>query len=136
MPLTASLALSLSAIILPSASLSNAPAVMPQAQTVKEYVEIYFADAPVMVDIARCESQFRQFDKKGNVLKNPKSSAVGIFQVMSSIHVEDAKDKGMDIYSIEGNLEFARHLYEEKGTKPWNASKACWSRGSGILAKN
>lgn len=138
MPLTtsaASVALALSAFMAPQPSVGNAPATMPAAQTVKEYVEIYFADTPVMIDIARCESQFRQFNKKGDILKNPHSSAIGLFQIMSSLHSDTAADMGMDIRSIEGNLEYARHLYEEEGTKPWNSSKKCWGT-SGHLAKS
>ncbi len=139
MPLTtsaASVALALSAFMAPQPSVGNVPATMPAAQTVKEYVEIYFADAPVMIDIARCESQFRQFDKKGNVVKNPNSTAMGIFQIMSSLHKDTAADMGMDILSIQGNLEYARYLYEKEGTKPWNASKACWSKGSHLAKAN
>jgi hypothetical protein len=126
MPL-ASVALAFSAFMAPAPAAEQA--LMPQAQTVKEYVEIYFADEPVMIDIASCESHFRQFDKHGNVLKNSAgSSAVGIFQIMSSIHAKDAKNMGYDITTIDGNLGYAKYLYEAKGTAPWNASKACWDK--------
>ena len=136
MPLAASVTLAVSALMAPQPMLGTTVAVLPEAQTVKEYVEIYFADVPVMIDIARCESQFRQFDKKGNILKNPGSSAVGVFQIMSSLHKEPGAKMGMDINSVEGNLEYARYLYESSGTKPWNASKHCWAKSySGVLAK-
>lgn len=135
MPLAASVTLAVSAFMAPQASLGSTAVAMPQAQTVKEYVEIYFADAPIMIDIARCESQFKQFDKKGNVVKNPNSTAVGLFQIMSSLHNKPAEKMGMDIYSVDGNLEYARHLFEEEGTKPWNSSKACWSKGSHLAKK-
>ncbi len=135
MPLATSVALAISAFMAPQASVGNAPVAMPQAQTVKEYVEIYFADQPVMIDIARCESQFRQFDKKGAILKNPTSSAVGIFQIMSSLHAKPADKIGMDIYSIEGNLEFARHLFDEEGTTPWLSSSKCWGKHQHIARK-
>lgn len=99
------------------------------AQTVEEYVHEYFADIPVMIAIAECESQFRQFDKDGKILKNPTSTAIGIFQVMASIHQEHADtDLGLDITNIQGNAGYARYLYEKQGTTPWNASKACWSK--------
>ncbi|MBC7836920.1 hypothetical protein H7X87_04060 [Acetobacteraceae bacterium] len=102
---------------------------MPKAQTVEEYTRDYFVDIPVMVAIAGCESHFRQFDKNGNVLKNPNSTAVGVFQIMASIHQESADENlNINIMTIEGNAAYARHLYEEKGTKPWNSSKACWSK--------
>ena len=105
---------------------------MPTAQTVEEYVREYFADIPVMAEIAKCESQFRQFNKNGQVLQNPGSTAVGVFQIMGSIHAELADEKlGLDIYSLQGNAAYARYLYDKQGTKPWEAdpaSKKCWGK--------
>lgn len=135
MPLAASVALAFTAFVAPQPMVGNAPVIHPQAQTVQEYVEIYFADAPVMIEIARCESQFKQFDKKGNVVKNPRSTAIGIFQIMSSLHKAPAAEMGMDITTIEGNADFARHLYETEGTKPWNSSKGCWGKSNLIARK-
>lgn len=109
---------------------------MPQAQTVKEYVQEYFDDLPVMVSIAECESHFTQFDKNGNVLKNSQgSSAVGIFQIMTSVHDETADKLGLDINTIQGNSAYARFLYNKLGTGPWNSSKACWGKAASKLAK-
>jgi hypothetical protein len=133
MPLAASVALAVTAFMAPQPMVGNATVAMPQAQTVKEYVEIYFADAPLMIDIARCESRFRQFDKNGDILKNPTSSAIGIFQIMSSLHKASGAKMDMDINSVEGNLEYARYLYETEGTKPWASSKGCW--GETLVAK-
>lgn len=100
-----------------------------QPQTVEEYVRDYFDDVPVMAEVASCESHFRQFDSKGNVLKNANSSAVGVFQIMSSIHASLADENlGLDIYSLQGNAAYARYLYETQGLKPWAASKSCWGK--------
>ncbi len=104
------------------------PAPMPEVQTVEEYVREYYADTPVLAEIAKCESRMRQFDNDGNILKNPNSTAVGIMQIMSSIHDPFADKLGIDIYTVQGNLAYAKFLYEEKGTAPWNASKACWGK--------
>jgi len=136
MHLGISLALAFSAILNGSSlQIANATAgIMPQSQTVEEYVRAYFADEPVLADIAKCESRFRQFDKDGNILKNPNSTAIGIMQVMSSIHSDRADDLGIDIKTIQGNLAYARFLYDEKGTAPWNASKACWGKSKNITA--
>jgi len=126
------LALALSAALTPNMGAAAAVQPMPAAQTVQEYVQSYFADTPVMIKIASCESQFRQFDKDGTVLQNPKSSAVGVFQIMASIHKELAdKALGLDIYTLQGNVAYAKALYADKGTQPWNASKACWSKSDG-----
>jgi hypothetical protein len=81
-----------------------------------------------LADIAQCESQMRQFDKNGNILKNPTSSAIGIMQIMSSIHDPIADKLGIDIYTIQGNLAYARYLYGKSGTTPWDSSKPCWGK--------
>lgn len=102
---------------------------MPQSQTVEQYVREYFADEPIMIEVAKCESQFRQFGKDGKVVQNPHSSAVGVFQIMSSIHNTFADDKlGLDIYSLQGNAAYARYIFDRQGTRPWDASKACWGK--------
>lgn len=96
------------------------------AESVERVVRNYFQDVPVMVTIAGCESTFRQYDENGEVLKNPSSSARGVFQIMSSLHRNEALRLGFDIYTLEGNILYARHLYRTQGTRPWNASKHCW----------
>lgn len=137
--LAVSLAFSGSAAVPEKVSLSP----MPAAQTVEEYVREYFNDAPVMIEIAECESQFRQFGKDGNVLKNSAgSSAIGIFQIMASIHEPTAKKLGLDLNTIQGNAAYARYLFDKQGTKPWEAdssSKNCWGKtrvGKAHLALN
>jgi hypothetical protein len=131
MHLTASFALALSMAFGVSQDTIQVqlPAPMPEVQTVEEYVRDYFADEPLLAEIASCESQFRQFGKDGQVLRNPNSSAVGVFQIMSSLHSSLADEKlGLDINTLQGNVAYARFLYEREGTRPWNASKACWSK--------
>ncbi len=89
----------------------------------------YFEDAPVMVEIAGCESHFRHFGSNGEVLRGEKVRAdVGVMQINTRYHLEDATELGMDLMSFEGNLAYAMHLYETQGTKPWNASRACWGK--------
>jgi hypothetical protein len=81
-----------------------------------------------MIAIANCESNFTQYDSTGTIVRNPQSSAVGVFQIMDSVHSEVAANLGLDIYTTQGNLAYARYLYEHEGTAPWNASKACWGK--------
>jgi len=96
-------------------------------KTEKEILESYFADVPVMVEIARCESNFRHTNKLGGVLRGLSNNQdVGVMQINERFHLEKAQKMEIDIYSIEGNLEFARYLYEKEGTKPWKASQKCW----------
>lgn len=128
MTLSIGVALALSAAISAQSALVTSAPAMPVSQTVEGYVREYFADIPELIAIAGCESHFRQFDKNGKVLKNGGSTAIGVMQIMSSIHAEPAKKLGLDITTTEGNVAYARHLYEEKGLKPWNASKKCWGQ--------
>jgi hypothetical protein len=88
----------------------------------------YFKDTPVMIEIARCESKFRQFTDAGNVLRGGSAGGmVGVFQFFESIHSTPAKALGFDITTLEGNLGYAKHVYTTEGTTPWNSAKACWN---------
>ena len=135
MSFTSGIALALAAVLSASSGSTVVTQPVPQAQTVQQYVETYFADEPVMIEIARCESQFTQTKKDGSIVTNPKSSAIGIFQIMSSIHSSFADKKlGIDIYTIQGNAAYAQYLYDKQGTVPWNASKSCWGKTDAALA--
>lgn len=97
--------------------------------TTQEMVSRYFADIPIMVDIARCESTFRQYDKNGNVLRGKANRYdVGVMQINEYFHLEKSEKLGYDIYSIEGNMAYARYLYEKEGARPWLASSNCWAK--------
>lgn len=101
----------------------------PASQTVEEYVREYYSDEPVLAEIARCESQFRQYDEKGVVLRGEVVSAdIGIMQINERFHGSTAEVLGYDIKTIEGNLSYARYLYEKEGTKPWKPSQKCWGK--------
>jgi hypothetical protein len=90
-------------------------------------VREFFKDTPVMIEIARCESNFRQFTDAGNVLRGGSASGmVGVFQFFESIHAVPAKTLGFDITTLEGNLGYAKHLYEEQSTTPWEQARSCW----------
>jgi hypothetical protein len=97
--------------------------------TLEEYVRKLFADKPILAEIAKCESQFTHFDKKGNVIRgkvNPKD--VGVMQINEDYHDETAKKLGLDIRTIEGNLAYATWLFEKYGSKPWVHSSKCWKK--------
>ncbi len=135
MTFTAGIALALATVIsggnaTPVAQAQGLAQPMPQAQSVEQYVKTYFADEPVMYAIAGCESQYRQYDSNGSILRNTQSSAVGIFQIMDSIHSKTAAQLGIDIYTMQGNAAYAKYLYSQEGTDPWYASKACWGKSA------
>ncbi len=103
------------------------PKVAGDSQNVEEKVREYFKDEPVLVAIARCESNFRQNDTTGNTLRGRVNPAdLGVMQVNEKYHAATAIKLGHDLHSIEGNLAYAKYLYESQGTRPWNASRHCW----------
>lgn len=97
---------------------------------VEKAVRRSFPEHHIMVDIARCESKFRMWDtQKQQVLRGiVNSKDVGIFQINEKYHLEDALKKGYDIYTVEGNIAYARKLHASQGTGPWEASRYCWAR--------
>lgn len=116
--------------ILTVALLSQSPHVAAQEQEtldVETRVRAYFSYAPIMVEIARCESKFRQYSSSGKPLYGGYGGKmVGVFQVYTDIHASYAASLGMDITTLEGNLAYAKYLYDREGTKPWLSSFPCW----------
>lgn len=80
-----------------------------------------------MVDIARCESGFRQLNEDGTVLHgivDPRDT--GLFQISRKYHQEEATEMGLDLDTVQGNISYALYLYRTQGVKPWSASEECW----------
>ncbi len=99
------------------------------AAEVRKLVRIYFRDNPILAEVAKCESDFRQYDEHGAVLRGRENGAdVGVMQINEKYHLAESKRLGMDIYTIEGNLRYAQVLYNQMGTDPWSASAPCWSK--------
>lgn len=91
-------------------------------------VRASFSDMPDMVTIAKCESGTRQFNADGSVLRGGAGkNYIGIFQIDERIHVPKANSMAYDIYTINGNIAYARYMYFASGTNPW---KGCLSGSS------
>lgn len=104
---------------------SNTPVTMPV--TLEAYVYEYFAETPILAEISKCESRYRQFNSDGSVLRGQvNSDDVGLMQINEIYHKKRAEGLGLDLETINGNLAYAKYLYENEGTTPWNASKPCW----------
>ncbi|OHA38954.1 MAG: hypothetical protein A3I97_00495 [Candidatus Taylorbacteria bacterium RIFCSPLOWO2_02_FULL_44_35] len=98
-------------------------------RTLEASVRDYFTKAPILSEIARCESQFRHFGKNGNIIRGITNiKDVGVMQINEEYHRDKAETLGMDIYSLDGNLEYAKYLFEKEGTRPWRSSAKCWNR--------
>ena len=129
MQLTTSIALALSVVFGAQSPATDTPATLPPVQTVREYVAEYFADAPIMVAIASCESHFKHYDSNGAVHRGVQNNKdVGMMQVNEYYHLKHSKELGFDIYTVQGNTAYARYLYEREGTTPWLSSSACWGK--------
>ncbi len=95
----------------------------------EKYVRQYFADVPIMIQVARCESHFRQLDSDGEVHRGVVNNAdVGVMQINEFYHLDTAQKENYNIYTLEGNTAYARDLYERQGTQPWSSSKPCWGK--------
>src|SRR5882724_2036807 len=80
----------------------NAPKVTVQnRQAVESYLKIEYADTPILVDIARCESEFRQYDQNGNLIRGRvNNDDVGVMQINEKYHADTAAKLGFDLHTI------------------------------------
>ncbi len=96
---------------------------------IESKVRVYFADTPIMAEIVKCESQFRQFNSDGSPFRGKiNDEDIGIAQVNEHYHLKRSQKLGYDIYTVEGNMAYAKLLYEEEGTDPWISSAPCWKK--------
>jgi hypothetical protein len=103
---------------------------------VEDYIKTEYADTPILIAIAQCESNFRQFNPDGSVVRGKiDSHDVGVMQINETYWLGKSKSLGDDIYTIEGNMAYAKYLYAKEGTDPWNSSSKCWSQSSPLAEK-
>lgn len=100
-----------------------------QSILLEEYIKQYFKDDPALVEVAKCESTFRHLDKNGNVIRGISNSKdVGVMQINEIYHEKRAEKLGLDIHTLEGNMAYAKWLYDREGLQPWKSSSKCWSK--------
>ncbi len=91
----------------------------------------YGVDPQTALKIARCESSLRQWqdDGSGEVLRGHKNPAdVGLFQINEKYHLAQSESLELDIYSAQGNVEYAMSLIKRDGLRHWHWSKPCWGK--------
>lgn len=97
--------------------------------TVEIDVREYFEDTPILAEIAKCESKFRHVGKKGDVMRGMiDRDDIGVMQINTYFHGETAQKMGLDLKTLNGNLAYAKALYEKEGTVPWKSSSECWEK--------
>ena len=107
------------------------------SKTNRQIVAEYFSETPILIDVASCESHFTQFNADGTILRgvvNPQD--VGVMQINEKYHLSDSIKLGFDIYTLEGNMAYAKHLYKTQGTKPWEYSSQCWNKTREVALNN
>ena len=96
---------------------------------IARYIKEYFTKAPILAEVARCESTYRQFGLDGGVLRGLVNPAdVGVMQINEGYHSRKASELGLDLHTLEGNVAYAKYLYEKEGVQPWKSSAKCWNQ--------
>jgi Transglycosylase SLT domain len=101
-------------------SVAEVIATTSPTQSVVEEILKVFPDAPIMVEVARCESGLDPLADRANL-----NVDVGLFQI-NQVHNERLAQLGLDRRDIHDNLQYARMLYDESGLGPWYMSEHCW----------
>lgn len=105
-------------------AVSSAGYILPTSP--KMAIEARFGTTSPMVAISICESGLRQYTASGEVLIS-KTGDHGLFQI-NQIHLVEAAKLGMDIDTLQGNIDFAALLYQKNHLKDWENSRPCWSK--------
>lgn len=113
---------------------SNSHSGMSKSQIeVEQRVNAYFANTPLLTQIAGCESRYNQFGKDGQIYRGEINNAdVGVMQINEYYHLETSKKLGFDIHTLEGNMGYAKYLYDHEGSDPWSSSSYCWKKYENI----
>lgn len=131
---TWSLIVCLLSLALASAAQADTPTVtnLPKANladssSIKQTIIAFFPNAPIMVQVAKCESELRHRTKSGALLPNQGGgSARGTFQVLMRIHAPEMRKMGLNPDNDRDYMVYVKHLYDTFGLTPWQPSRHCW----------
>ena len=102
---------------------------LTDSKNVERFINDYFADIPILTDIAKCESRYRHLNSSGNILKGEENTYDrGVMQINVLYHAKTAEKLGLNVHDLDDNVAYARYLYEKQGAKPWMSSSACWAK--------
>lgn len=112
----------------PPVTTTAPPPPPPPAPTYTGSYREQFPHVPdIMWTIAGCESYGRPDAGPNWTAANPTSSARGAWQDLKSTWNGYAGYASADLAPPHIQVEFNMSLYQSMGTRPWNASKHCWS---------
>ena len=111
------------------------PAQIEVIKDIKEPKKVVF-DNKVLMAICSCESdifgkgepQHYELDGITVIRGRVDKRDTGLCQINRGFHLAAAKALGLDIDTPQGNWDYAKHLYQTQGTRPWEASRSCWSK--------
>jgi len=125
----------------PSIAESPFPATKPETVVVERIITIpelireksarVGVDGNLATAIAFCESTNQQFsDEEAGVVMRGKENPldVGLFQINEKFHLEKSQKLGYDIYTLEGNIDYALWLLKNEGSYHWKWSQGCWQK--------
>ncbi len=128
---------SVGAAVAPKVTIEEKASKLPTRKEIEILAKEYFKNEPILVEIAKCESEFRQYDTDGNVLTGKvNKSDVGVMQINKYYHLDKAESLGYDLHTVEGNMAYAKYLYQHEGVQPWISSSPCWKSALKDEVKN
>lgn len=108
-----------------SLAMSNDVVLIPQPirkLTVEEKILRAFPNAPIMVEVARCESSLDPLADRED-----RNVDVGLFQI-NQVHLPRLAELGLDRRDIDDNIAYAKMLYDYNGLRDWYMSEHCWAK--------
>ena len=111
-------------VVLGTGCLRMSPNTQPRLPETKEQTETFLEIPEVMKRIAFCESS------NNHKARNNSSSAKGTYQIIKGTEelCEKWLDVELDMLNRNDNELCAMWLFNRYKTKPWRASKSCWSK--------
>lgn len=98
-------------------------------------VRAYFKAIPILAEVARCESHFRQYNEDGSIHRGRNRNGthdIGVMQINDETWLLQAKKLGLNLLTLKGNIAFAKWLYAQEGLQPWMSSSLCWAKAPQI----
>ena len=92
---------------------------------VEELSASHGQSAQLVKKIIECESNFKVDAVNHDAVVG---KDIGLFQINTYYHLDNAEKLGYNIFEPEDNLEYGFELLNTAGTTPWKWSKKCWSR--------
>jgi hypothetical protein len=106
---------------------ADPPQATSNSSLTEAFLQDYFHDIPVMVEVARCESAFQNVQSR---LRQPygREKSFGYFQIHEPDWHDAAMRLGLVNYKTDAkhNVLMARHVYNVQGLDAWKASRYCW----------